>query len=69
MIAERFAPEADLVLYEGNCLDLLKSLPDSLARLVVASPPYNLGKAYEIKLDLEEYLTQQATVIRVRPPA
>ncbi len=28
----------------GDCIELLKSLPDECVDLVVSSPPYNLGK-------------------------
>lgn len=63
-IASRFEPTADLVLYEGDCLDLLAQIPDASIQLVVTSPPYNLGKAYEERLDLDEYLEQQQRVIR-----
>jgi hypothetical protein len=42
---------------------LLKEVPDNFVKLVVTSPPYNLGKPYETKLDLEEYLDQQKKVI------
>lgn len=62
-ITDKFDQDSDLVLYEGDCLDLLKSLPDGLARLVVTSPPYNLGKEYESKLDLKTYLKQQKSII------
>ena len=62
-IAPRFEGTADLVLYEGDCLDLLAQVPDGAVRLVVTSPPYNLGKAYEDRLDLAEYLEQQRRVI------
>jgi site-specific DNA-methyltransferase (adenine-specific) len=33
-------------LYQGDCLDLLRSLPDGCADLVFADPPFNLGKKY-----------------------
>ena len=62
-IAERFDPEACLVLYEGDCLDLLATIPSGFVKLVVTSPPYNLGKPYESRLDLEQYLGQQRRVI------
>jgi len=62
-IAKEFDKSADLVLYHGDCLKLLKSIPDRFVRLVVTSPPYNLGKAYENRLNLESYLAQQKTVI------
>ncbi len=62
-IATQFDRTADLVLYEGDCLDLLPLIPDRFVKLVVTSPPYNLGKPYESRLDMEEYLTQQQKVI------
>ena len=63
-VASRFDPTADCVLFEGNCLDLLSAMPDNFVRLIVTSPPYNLGKSYENRLDLNEYLDQQRRVIR-----
>lgn len=54
---------ADLILFEGDCLDLLSQIPAGFVKLVVTSPPYNLGKPYERRLDLDEYLTQQRKVI------
>lgn len=63
-IATDYDPAADLVLFEGDCLDLLGQVPDGSVKLIVTSPPYNLGKSYESRTDLEEYLRQQTTVIR-----
>lgn len=51
-------------LYQGNCLDLLRSLPDASIDLVVSSPPYNLGKEYEAKRALSVYLDEQTAVLR-----
>ena len=61
---DHYDPAADLVFHQGHTLDLLRSLPAGIARLIVTSPPYNLGKPYETRLDLEDYLAQQAEVIR-----
>ncbi len=63
-IAPNFDSSADLILYEGNCIDLLKQIPDNFVKLVVTSPPYNLGKPYEKKLNMDEYLEQQQMVIK-----
>lgn len=52
------------VVYPGECIDLLRQIPDESIRLIVTSPPYNLGKEYEKKLKLSDYLSQQETVIR-----
>lgn len=62
-VASVFEPTADFILLEGDCLDLLPNVPDGFVKLVVTSPPYNLGKPYETRLDMEEYLDQQRRVI------
>lgn len=62
-ISNVFNPSESIVVYAGDCLDLLKSIPDGSIQLVVTSPPYNIGKEYEKKLHLDEYLQQQAQVI------
>jgi len=63
VVTPTFDRDADLVLFEGDCLRLLPGIPDGLVRLVVTSPPYNLGKPYETKLQLDDYLRQQRAVI------
>jgi adenine-specific DNA-methyltransferase len=63
IIANEFSLSKSIVVFPGNCLDLLKSIPDESLQLVVTSPPYNIGKEYEKKLQLEVYLQQQARVI------
>ena len=63
-IADAFSLSENIVLYPGNCLDLLRTIPDEALRLVVTSPPYNIGKEYEKRLNLKSYLDQQAAVIR-----
>jgi len=60
----KFNPEKDLIFYQGDCLDLLKDIPDNFAKLVVTSPPYNLGKSYESKMDMGEYIQGQREVIK-----
>lgn len=54
---------ADVVLYPGDCLKLLKTMPDNSVGLIVTSPPYNLGKEYETKEDLKVYVAQQRLVL------
>ena len=48
----------------GDTYDTLKTLPDGKFDLVVTSPPYNIGKAYETKESIESYLATQENVIR-----
>ena len=62
-ITSEFDRTADFILYEGDCLDLLSRIPDGFVKLVITSPPYNLGKPYETRLELDEYLDQQRMAI------
>ena len=50
-------------IFHGDCLDLLKDTPDESVDLIVSSPPYNLGKEYEKKVQLRKYLESQAAVL------
>ncbi len=45
-------------------MSLLGQIPDEQIKLVVTSPPYNLGKEYEDKLSINEYIEEQGHVIR-----
>lgn len=45
-----------LQLYHGDCLDLMASLPEALVDLTVTSPPYNIGKAYEARRPVQDYV-------------
>ena len=45
-------------------LEFLREQPDEKFKLIVTSPPYNLGKVYESQSPLDEYLVEQAQVIR-----
>ncbi len=62
-LGSEFLPDRDAVLYHGDCLDFLAAVPDRTARLVVTSPPYNIGKRYERRVKLDDYLAGQARVI------
>ncbi len=62
-ITNCFNMQADVVLYQGDCLQLLQDIPDNSIKLIVTSPPYNLGKEYEKKTLLDKYLEFQKKVI------
>lgn len=51
-------------IFRGDCLDLLRAIPDSSVDLIVSSPPYNLGKEYEAKRALEIYINEQSSVLK-----
>jgi len=64
-ISDQFDPTAQATLYCGDCLDLLEQIAvvGSQAELIVTSPPYNLGKEYEIRRGLEAYIEDQRKTI------
>ena len=62
-ISDTYDADVDVVLFEGDCNDLLKNIPSGSIDLVVTSPPYNIGKRYEKKTSLESYLKDQEPII------
>jgi len=63
-INSEFRKSVKTVIYLGDCLSLLRQIPDESIQLIVTSPPYNIGKEYESKLKLDIYIQQQTQVIR-----
>jgi len=55
-VATSFSPEEEAVIIPGDCVQSLKSLPPGFAKLVITSPPYNIGKSYEKNTSLDRYL-------------
>ena len=62
-ISSVFDPRTEVTLYEGDCLDMLATVPEQSVQLIITSPPYNLGKPYEERLHLQQYIDQQRRVI------
>jgi len=63
-ITDKFSKKSNVVLYHGDCLDLLSEIPSGQFKLIVTSPPYNVGKAYEDRLEFDKYLREQERVIK-----
>lgn len=63
IVRRRFDAGNRVTVFRGDCAKLLRALPDESVQLVVTSPPYNVGKSYEQREDLESYLDRQASVI------
>ncbi|MBM4423421.1 MAG: site-specific DNA-methyltransferase [Chloroflexi bacterium] len=62
-IEGQYRPEADVVLYEGDTVDFVSTIPDNSVALIITSPPYNLGKDYETRTSIEQYLEMQTQAI------
>ena len=50
-------------LHKGDVKNLLKDMKKDSVKLLITSPPYNIGKEYEKKINFEDYLDQQIEVI------
>lgn len=53
----------DVVLKCQDNLEFLRGQPDEKFKLIVTSPPYNIGKSYEARSSLEDYLATQRQVL------
>ena len=62
-ISKKYDAKAEAVVFHGNILDLLEDVPDNTFQLIVTSPPYNVGKEYEKKTSIEEYIKNQRVII------
>jgi adenine-specific DNA-methyltransferase len=60
---ERLQTDKSAVLECEDNLAFMRALPDASMKLIVTSPPYNIGKAYERRSPLEHYIQQQIAVI------
>jgi len=63
-ISSKYSPDAQAVAYHGDCLQLLRSIPENSVSLVVTSPPYNIGKEYEKRQAVQAYIDWQESVIQ-----
>jgi len=59
-----FEEKEAIVLRCGDSYQFLRSLPEKTFKLIISSPPYNLGKEYENRIELESYLRAQEGVIQ-----
>ena len=50
-------------IIKGDALKVLKKYKDGHFKLIVTSPPYNIGKAYETRTSIELYLKKQEIII------
>ncbi|MBU1678644.1 MAG: site-specific DNA-methyltransferase [Bacteroidetes bacterium] len=55
--------KSDYKIILGDALENLNTIEDEKFDLVITSPPYNVGKEYEIKKSIEAYLLDQEKVI------
>ena len=54
----------DLRYEHRDALEFCRSLPDGSVRLLITSPPYNIGKEYETRRSIGEYIERLAPMLR-----
>lgn len=63
-IASKFSEKNDVTLFNGDCFKLLKKVPDNSVDVVITSPPYCMGKAYENpKDDLQTFFDKHTELL------
>lgn len=61
--SENFNPKATSVILAGDSAETLKTVPDGSVKLIITSPPYNIGKVYEEATHLNAYLENLTPVV------
>jgi adenine-specific DNA-methyltransferase len=51
------------VLFNGDCLELLRSMPDGSVSLTITSPPYCMGKEYERSHSINDFIAQHKRIL------
>lgn len=59
----RLERDTDAVIKTQDNLKFMRGLEDESMKLIVTSPPYNIGKSYEKYSPLDQYIKGQAQVI------
>ncbi len=62
-VVNEFFPDHQMVMLQTDAREACSQLPDELFSLIITSPPYNIGKSYETRAKLQEYLDWQAPII------
>jgi adenine-specific DNA-methyltransferase len=62
-IGAQFSESAQIVLHEGDTDQFIRTFPDETVGLIITSPPYNLGKVYETRESIEQYLDRHEAIV------
>lgn len=63
IINYEYAHDSEIVFLHGDSLDSLQKCPSEFIRLIITSPPYNVGKEYETQTNLEKYLSELEPIL------
>jgi len=62
-ISHVFSENYSIIIHPGDTYELLQTIPSRVVKLIITSPPYNIGKQYETRVAINEYLDKQDAVI------
>ena len=63
VFSDQYSADADIILECNDALRFTKKLKDESIQLIITSPPYNIGKTYETRVSIQEYLNSQTELI------
>ncbi len=63
-VDNKYKPSSIIVLEKNDSLEFTKKLPSNSVELIITSPPYNIGKSYETRVSIQEYLKTQEKLIK-----
>ena len=55
-INDSFEPNATVAPVHGDAPEILPGMPSQYAQLIISSPPYHIGKSYEARQEVDNYL-------------
>ena len=62
-LIEYVDPKVEYKIINDDALKALNRFEDNKFDLIITSPPYNVGKEYEVKISIENYLQTQESII------
>src|SRR5699024_5605808 len=57
-------PSLEYAIKNGDSLSTLKNYENGKFDLIITSPPYNVGKSYEVRTSIEKCLETQKEIIK-----
>jgi DNA modification methylase len=62
-ISSEFNLDENDIILQGDAVQTLKTVPDESVKLIITSPPYNIGKVYERATNLDKYLANLSPIL------
>lgn len=62
-IYQNYNKKADIIFHNGDVIKFIKTIPSESIKLIITSPPYNIGKEYETRDSIDNYLIKQEKLI------